>query len=282
MPKPLALGAVLILALTGCQEMKTTEERRTVDPINIIDEANLNDLMLTVGDPNDAVKYFRQALNREPDRLDLKRGFAISLSRARRYHDAATVFAQLEGEGALSNEDRVEYAFALTQLERWDDADAALNRVDATYESARMYILRGMYHDQQSDWVLADAAYGRAMELSAQPAVALNNWGVSQMSRGDLSGAIETFEQVVYLQPDLFDAKNNLVIARGLAGDYRLPPISVSEAEKARLLHNLALIALRRGDVDVAKSLLTDAADVHPLYYAQAVDKLRALETAGI
>ena len=282
MPKLLALGAVVILSLAGCQEMKTTEERRSSDPINIIDEANLNDLMLTVGDPNDAVRYFREAVNREPDRVDLKRGFAISLSRARRYHDSAVVFGQLEGQNVLSNEDKVEYAFALTQLGRWDEVDRALNSVDSTYESARMYILRGMYHDQNSDWVLADAAYGRAMELSAQPAVALNNWGVSQMSRGDLSGAIETFEQVVYLQPDMFDAKNNLVIARGLAGDYRLPPISVSESERAQLLHNLALIALRRGDVDVAKSLLTDAVDTHPLYYAQAVDKLRALETAGI
>jgi tetratricopeptide (TPR) repeat protein len=118
--------------------------------------------------------------------------------------------------------------------------------------------------------------------LSAQPAVALNNWGVSQMSRGDLPGAISTFEQVVYLAPSLFDAKNNLVIARGLAGDYRLPPISVSETEKALLLHNLALIALRRGDVDVAKGLWADAVEVHPLYYAQAAEKLRALETAGI
>ncbi len=282
MRKALALGAVVVFALAGCQEMKTTEERRTVDPINIIDEANLNDLMLTVGDPESSVAYFREAMNRDPERVDFKRGFAISLSRAHRYHDAATVFAQLEEASALSNDDRVEYAFTLTKLERWDDANRALSGVDSNYESARLYILKGMFHDQQSDWILADAAYGRALELSAQPAVALNNWGVSQMSRGDLPGAISTFEQVVYLAPSLFDAKNNLVIARGLAGDYRLPPISVSETEKALLLHNLALIALRRGDVDVAKGLLADAVEVHPLYYAQAAEKLRALESAGI
>jgi tetratricopeptide (TPR) repeat protein len=282
MRKTLALGAVAVFTLAGCQEMKTTEERRTVDPINIIDEANLNDLMLTVGDPESSVSYFREAMNRDPERVDFKRGFAISLSRAHRYRDAATVFSQLEEASALSNDDRVEYAFVLTKLERWDDANRALSGVDSNYESARLYILKGMFHDQQSDWILADAAYGRALELSAQPAVALNNWGVSQMSRGDLPGAISTFEQVVYLAPSLFDAKNNLVIARGLAGDYRLPPISVSETEKALLLHNLALIALRRGDVDVAKGLLADAVEVHPLYYAQAAEKLRALETAGI
>lgn len=282
MRTPLALGVLAVFALAGCQEMKTTEERRTTDPINIIDEANLNDLMLTVGDPNDSVAYFREALAREPDRVDFKRGFAVSLSRAKRYHDAATIFGQLEDEVGLSNEDKVEYAFTLTQLERWDDADGVINGVSPTFENARLYILKGMIHDQRKDWVLADASYGRAMELSAQPAVALNNWGVSQMSRGDLPGAIETFEQVVYLEPGMFDAKNNLVIARGLAGDYRLPAISISETEKALLLHNLALIALRRGDTDVAKGLLADAVETHPLHYALAADKLRALESAGI
>lgn len=282
MRKPVALGVIAVLILSGCQEMKSEAERRTVDPINIIDEANLNDVMLTVGDPNTSVAYFREALSREPDRADLKRGYAVSLSNAKRYQDAAVVFAQLQSQDALSNDDKVEYAYALSRLERWDDADEVLGTVESSYETARFYILKGMYNDQQKDWVLADAAYGRAMDLSAQPAVALNNWGVSQMSRGDLPSAISTFEQVVYLEPSLFDAKNNLVIARGLAGDYRMPPISVSETEKALLLHNLALIALRKGDVDVAKGLLAESIEVHPLHYAQASDKLRALESAGI
>ena len=282
MRTPIALGALAVFVLTGCQEMKSDAERQAVDPINIIDEANLNDIMLTVGDPNTSVSYFQNALARDPGRTDLKRGYAVALSNAGLHRDAAFVFAQLDEEDALNNDDKVEYAYTLSRLDRWDDAKDMLGGVESSYETARLYILEGMYNDQQKDWVLADAAYGRAMELSAQPAVALNNWGVSQMSRGDLPSAISTFEQVVYLEPSLFDAKNNLVIARGLAGDYRMPPISVSETEKALLLHNLALIALRRGDVDVAKGLLADSVEVHPLYYSQASDKLRALESAGI
>jgi len=278
----LALGALAVFTLAGCQEMKSDEERRAVDPINIIDEANLNDLMLTVGDPESSVSYFREAMARDPSRVDFKRGFAVSLSRAKRYHDAAVVFSELDKEVGLSDDDKVEYAFALTKLERWSDVDRVLNSVSPSYETARLYLLRGIQHDQNKDWVLADAAYGRAVELSAQPAIALNNWGVSQMSRGDLPGAIKTFEQVVYLDPTMFDAKNNLVIARGLAGDYRLPPVSVSETEKAILYHNLALIALRRGDTAVAKGLLASAMEVHPLFYPEAADKLKALERAGV
>jgi len=278
----LAFGALAFVALAGCQEMKTEEERRSIDPINIIDEANLNDLMLTVGDPNAAVAYFREAVSREPDRADFKRGFAVALSNAHRYQDAAVVFQQLEEGVGLSDDDKVEYSLVLTRLERWGEAERVLNSVGSSYETARLYILKGVLHDHNEDWILADAAYGRALELSSQPAIALNNWGVSQMSRGDLPGAISTFEQVVYLEPSMFDAKNNLVLARGLTGDYRLPPISVSETEKAILYHNLALLALRNGDIEVAKGLLANAVETHPLYYPEAAEKLKALERAGV
>jgi hypothetical protein len=50
----------------------------------VIDESNLNDIMLTVGDPNEAVAYFTKAAAENPDRIDLKRGLGKSLVRAGR------------------------------------------------------------------------------------------------------------------------------------------------------------------------------------------------------
>ncbi len=47
--------------------------------------------MLNVGDPNEAVTYFKNALAVNPDKIELKRGLAKSLSRAKLYTEATTV-----------------------------------------------------------------------------------------------------------------------------------------------------------------------------------------------
>ncbi len=79
----LALGSVI--ALAGCESKMTDEEvERAVAGVNVIDESNLNDIMLTVGDPKEAVAYFTRAVRLEPERTDLKRGLAKSLIRAGR------------------------------------------------------------------------------------------------------------------------------------------------------------------------------------------------------
>ena len=48
--------------------------------MNVIDETNLNEVLLTAADPNEAVTYFQGAAAKNPDRIDLQRGLAISLS----------------------------------------------------------------------------------------------------------------------------------------------------------------------------------------------------------
>ena len=72
------------LILSAC-ERETEEEKveRTYQEVNVIDETNLSDVLLTAADPNEAVTYFRGAAAKNPDRIDLQRGLAISLSRAK-------------------------------------------------------------------------------------------------------------------------------------------------------------------------------------------------------
>ena len=70
------------------------EVKRAVKSVNVIDESNLNDIMLTVADPNEAVDLFHRAPSQQdPDRIDLKRGLAKSLVRASKPTEAATVWA---------------------------------------------------------------------------------------------------------------------------------------------------------------------------------------------
>ena len=69
--------------LSACSRgMNDAEVQKAMKDVNVIDESNLSDIMLTVGDPNEAVTYFSNALAQNPDRADLKRGLAKSLVRA--------------------------------------------------------------------------------------------------------------------------------------------------------------------------------------------------------
>ena len=64
----LAVLASLIL-LTACAQPQTSEQQanaqeaeRTSGAVNVIDAVNLNELVLTVSNPEDAVVYFRNSL----------------------------------------------------------------------------------------------------------------------------------------------------------------------------------------------------------------------------
>lgn len=78
----LCLGSAI--ALSACQKPGGSEDvERAFSDVNVIDESNLNDIMLTVGDPNEAVAYFTRSTKAKPDRIDLQRGLAKSLVRAK-------------------------------------------------------------------------------------------------------------------------------------------------------------------------------------------------------
>lgn len=276
------LIAALSLFAAGCagpfDQEQTPEDSEAAEIGNIIDEANLNQLMLTVSNPDDAVAYFQQASEKDPTRLDLKRGYGLALARARRYADAVRVFEELALSGGADDALRVEHAHALARLERWEEAENQMALVSTNLTTPRRFAIDAMLADQRSDWAGADAAYERARQLSANPATIMNNWGVSRMSRGEYKLAQKTFEEAIAHNPRLFNIKNNLAVSRALQGEYRLPLVTMTEEERATILHNIGVIALRRGDTDEAKGLFTMAVETHPRYYAAAAEKLAALD----
>ncbi len=270
------LAAGLVAAgLAACESVN-----QKADPLasNVIDEASLNDLMLSVSDPETAVEYFRKALAEEPERVDFRRGLAYSLVRAERYTEAARVFQELVTLGQDKPADRVEYALVAVRLDRWDEVRTLAPTFPGGLQTPRRYMIEAMLADQDKDWEAADAAYAKAEELSAQPAGILNNWGVSKMARGDLKAAEEAFEQAISYDQRLFSAKNNLALARGLQGEYTLPLVPLTAEERAVLMNNLGIIAMRQGEERIARGLFAAAVDAHPQHYAGAADKLAALE----
>ncbi|MEM1343323.1 MAG: tetratricopeptide repeat protein [Pseudomonadota bacterium] len=276
--KALLLAPLTGLALLGaCTDDTVTTK---ADPLakNVIDDAGLSALLLTAGDPEDAVAYFSRSLAEEPERADFRRNLALSLVRAKRLPEAVRIYDEMEQLGQSTPPDRLDHAFAALQLERWEEAQRLDASLPVAFNTARRHLLSALLADHRSDWQVADAAYARAETLTTNPARILNNWGVSHQARGDLNGATRMFERAISFDSRMFSAKNNLAMTRGLQGNYRLPIVPLTDEEQATILYNLGLIALRKQRLGIAKGLFARAVEIHPRFYPAASDRLAALE----
>jgi Tfp pilus assembly protein PilF len=278
-PAYLALVMGGMTVLSGCGNgASDAEVQRAMADVNVIDESNLSDIMLTVGDPNEAVAYFSRATSATPDRIDLQRGLAKSLIRAGKPTEAIAVLITITQHPEGNADDKVMLADAYIRANDWDRAEAMLNEVPPTHETFDRYRLEAMVADSKQNWAKADSFYEIAAGLTTKPAGVLNNWGFSKLTRQDYAGAEKLFVQALTYDPTLFTAKNNLVLARGAQRKYDLPVVQMTQTERAELTYTMALTAIKQGDVSVGKALLGDAIETHPQHFEAAVRSLQALE----
>lgn len=266
------------MALAGCNRNSDAEVAHAMKSVNVIDESNLSDIMLTVGDPNEAVAYFTRTAAENPDRIDLQRNLAKALVRAGKAPEAAKVWEGVITRPEANDEDKVQLADALIRANDWTRAQEVLNTIPPTHETFQRYRLEAMVADSNKQWKKADSFYEIAQGLTNRPAGVLNNWGFSKLSRGDYAGAERLFSEAITYDPKMFTAKNNLVMARGAQRKYDLPVVEMTQTERAELLHTMALTAIKGGDVVVGRGLLQEAIDTHPQHFDAAVRALRALE----
>jgi Tfp pilus assembly protein PilF len=272
---PVALAA---LAVSACAPKEDIDVTRELEAVNVIDESNLNDLMLNSASPNEAVQYFARASKDYPDRVDLKRGLAKSHSRAGNTTPAVAAWQKLIETGSATHDDRVDFASALIKAGEWDRAKEQLDKIPPTYETFDRYRLEAMVADSERDWPASDSFYEIAVGLTTRPAGVLNNWGYSKLTRGEFTEAERLFNEAISYDPKLFTSKNNLILARGAQRNYVLPPIPITQTERAQLLYTLGLSAIKQGDVATGRGLLREAVDTHPRHFEEASRALRTLE----
>ncbi|CUH42190.1 tetratricopeptide repeat protein [Ruegeria atlantica] len=269
------------MVLSACEKESEEEKvERTYQEVNVIDETNLNEVLLTAADPNEAVTYFKGAAAKNPGRIDLQRGLAISLTRAKRTTEAASAWKKVTTMKGASNVDRVEYAAASVRAGDWSTAKSTLDSVPPTYETFQRYRLEAVVADSSKDWKRADHFYETAVGLTTRPGSVMNNWGYSKLSRGDYADAERLFSEAIRQDKSLFTAKNNLVLARAAQGNYNMPVVPLTQVERAMLLNTMGISAIKQGDITTAKNLFREAIATHPQHYEEAVRSLRALEEA--
>ncbi|WP_299352186.1 tetratricopeptide repeat protein [uncultured Shimia sp.] len=270
-------GAIVV---AGCSETEDESVERALQDVNAIDETNLSDVMLTVADPNEAVSYFQRTLKENPDRIDLQRGLALSLVRARRFTEAVPAWKTVVKHKESTNVDQVDLADAQIRAGDWKEAEKTLDTIPPTHETFKRYRLEAMIADSNKEWNKADSYYETAVGLTTRPASVINNWGYSKLTRGDYAEAERLFGDAIRNDSSLFTAKNNMVLARGAQRKYTLPVVPMDQTERAQLLHTLALSAIKQGDTETGKTLLREAIETHPQHFEAAVRSLRALESS--
>jgi Flp pilus assembly protein TadD len=260
--------------MAGCMS-NSGDVAKAVDGLN--EESGIRDVMLTIAEPREAVAYFQRRIADEPESLTHQRDLAKSLSRAGRSTEAVLAWRKVLVHPEAEAADKVELAAALVRTSEWAEAKATLDSIPPSHKTFERYRLEAVVADSTRDWARADSFYETAVGLTTKPSGVLNNWGYSKLSRGDAEGAERLFTEAITYDSGLFTAKNNLVLARSTRRIYALPPIPMTQEERAQLMHTAALAAIKQGDTDIGRNLLEDAIDTHPRHFEAAVRALEAL-----
>lgn len=268
-----------LMALGACERSPEAEVNRALQEA-AVEGSNINEIFLTVADPNESIAYFSRSLAQAPDSIEFQRGLATSYTRGRRTSEAVTAWEEVVAHPETINEDRVNLAGAYIRANRWGDAETTLDSVPPTHESFERYRLEAVVADGNEEWERADSFYEIALGLTANTAPVLNNWGFSKLTRGDYSDAERLFTDALRQDPQLFTAKNNLVLARAAQRNYNMPVVPLTQIERAQLLHTMALAAIKQNDLRIGAGLLQEAIDTHPQHFEEAVRALRALENS--
>ncbi len=144
--------------------------------------------------------------------------------------------------------------------------------------SWRAWNARGVIADLQSDWTMADDAYGRAAELAPDQPELVNNRGWSQLLRGNWQSAREQFARAAALQPGSKRIANNLeLVEAALREDLPVRRPGESTLAWARRLNDAGVAAHITGNRTKAVAAFTQALAASESWYERAANNLAAL-----
>ncbi len=178
---------------------------------------NLASVYMVVGRADEAVAYYRRALELAPESAPVRAKLARALFAAGRADEAAevaeTLAADETGDGG--------YVGAIIFREQ-GDLDKALAAFEAARprcaDDAEFWWELGLTHDAAGDSRAAVAAFDRSLELNAYASRVYTARGVNFLKLGDAASAAEDFEAALELNPGDAQAHYNLACSRAREG----------------------------------------------------------------
>lgn len=155
-----------------------------------------------------ATKAFDQVARDDPSYHAAEMGRAESLRRSGNTDAAIEALQQLaESHGHIALVHQT-LGDTLRRLERYDDASQAYDRAIALHDDPErrhwiLYFARGITHEREDRWPLAEADFRLALELSPDQPQVLNYLGYSLVElRTNLDEALDLIQRAVEARPD--------------------------------------------------------------------------------
>jgi hypothetical protein len=159
-----------VVAVAACEPVPHDgpDVDRALDPMNVIDETNLSDIMLTAADPDEAVAYFQRAVPNNPTGSTSSAGSPpASCAPAARPRRCRSGRGDRASRATIRRP--VDYADALIRTGDWDGPRRA-RPVPPTFETYKRYRLEAMVADSNRNGTAPTASTRPPSGLTTRPA----------------------------------------------------------------------------------------------------------------
>ena len=258
---------------------------------------NMGVLAVGVGKIQEALPFFKMALEARPSVAQFWLSYINSLIKLDRMSDAKAVFDQAKAKGVKGDVfDQLEKRLSEFRVSesQSQDPDPSLEQLqpiislytqgqlqNALYESTQMLerfpnsvVLHNIAGASNAGLMQFDAAiacYTQALKIKPDYADTYNNMGAVLQDMGDLEAAIDNYKQALKIKPDCADAYNNIGNALKDKGDSEAAIDSYKKALKiksdyAEAFNNMGVALKGKGDLDAAIDSYKQALKIKPDY----------------
>ncbi|MBY5980661.1 tetratricopeptide repeat protein [Ferrimonas balearica] len=296
-------GAVLVLALVGCQSappvatgpnveqlqkqavsaqrmgqyntaLKAYLELLDAQPDNLEYLYQIGQIQAQLGKNDHAITAFQDVLKVQPDHLPAMTSLALlhmargDNGQARTYLDKAI---RLDQKRLYAEDTSIQVQLGESGTQPWHALDER--------SPLKAYQALGILRDLDADFDGAQALYRLVLTLQPSNAKALNNLGYSYYLAGDLIRAETYLRRATQRQPEFLRAWTNLGLVyvrqgqseRAFQAFRRVMP-------EADAYNDIGYFVMLEGQLKEAERLFIKAIDASPIYFATAQDNLRAVQ----
>jgi tetratricopeptide (TPR) repeat protein len=244
-----------------------------VNESRVEEHRNLGIAFYKAGMLEEALREFRRVSDLRPSDGSAPLFLGLIAIRQARWEDAAEALRLAAGAGVPKPAVLHNLGFALEQLGRLDEAEAAYgDAASRARDDARVMLGWSIAALKRGDNQVAQGRLARALELlNGKPVPALWYWAATLANAGldDPDAALKTARDGVASYPDHPVLRNNLAVLLELTGDIEeaekmLRAALVEDPALAQISKNLADILYRTGRYDDAAEAYERAAKLNP------------------
>jgi tetratricopeptide (TPR) repeat protein len=244
-----------------------------VNDSRVDEHRNLGIAFYKAGMLEEALREFRRVIDLRPADSSAPLFLGLIAIRQARWEDAAEALRQAAEAGVPKPAALHNLGFALEQLGRLDEAEAAYgDAAGRARDDARVMLGWSIVALKRGDNKVAQGRLARARELlNGKPVPALWYWAATLATSGldDADGALQTAREGVTTYPNNPVLQNNLAVLLELSGDVQgaeamLRAALAEDAALPQVSKNLADILYRNGRYDEAAEAYERAAKLNP------------------